>query len=376
MELSLSSFFSSSISISVLVGILYLVLKKKDIMSKLGLNCIFLLVMLILIRAFIPLEFSITKSFYSLNLSYIRDTLVAPCFTVGSLKISIFSMMYFIWFFVFAIRLVLLGRNYRNWTQTMKTFSEVTDASVLESLQKAVADIYPEKEPAFFLVSSNILSSPAISGIFRPTIILPDIPYTKDELYHVFYHEIMHYKHKDFLLKLCVEIVIAFHWWNLIITKLLMGCVNQIQELLIDSYTTRHLTKNQKADYMFAITKTLKYATIPASSSTKALVDSHNDSAIYNRLQYIINNPVKKNSIVGTILFLVLFIFSFTFVFEAESQPEIDETGIEVWRATKEETYYIKNGDSYDLYMQNEYVITMDEIMDEFKDIPIYEKGE
>lgn len=376
MELSLSSFFSSSISISVLIGILYLILKRKEIMSKLGLNCIFLLLMLILIRAFIPLEFSITKSFYSLNLSYVRDFLVTPRFSVGSFKISVFNILYFIWFFIFAIKLVLLIKNYRDWKHTMKTFPEITDVSILESLQEAVADIYSKDKPAFFLVSSNVLSSPAITGYFKPTIILPDIPYTKDELYYVFYHEVMHYKHKDFLLKICIEVIIAFHWWNPIITKLLMGCVNQIQELLIDSHTTKHLTKEQKADYMFAITKTLKYAIKPVSSSSKALVDRHNDSAVYQRLQYIIDNPVKKNSITGTFLFVVLFLFSFTFVIEAESQPKVDEVGDSVFRASEEETYYIKNGDSYDLYMQNEYVITTDDILDEFKDIPVYEKGE
>lgn len=378
MSISLSSIISSSISISVLIGILYLILKKMALMSRIGLKCIYLLVILILLRGFVPVEFTfipLTKSFYSLKLFDIREFFVTPRFSIGAFSISFFTIFYFIWGIGFLYQMTVMVYDYGKCKRMLQRYEPITDPETCEIFQKAVSDIYPEKAPGFHLIASDIMSSPALFGIKHPFVILPDIPYTNDEMYYAFYHEIQHYRHKDFLIKLCVNIIAAIYWWNPIISGLLFKTVKQIQELLVDSYTTKDLDRNQTAAYMYALTKTLKYANGKTSNLTQALVDSHNESAIYNRLRYIISHPVKKNSISGTLLFILLFVASFTFVFEADSKPEKDEYGDKVWKVIEGETYFIRNGDSYDLYMQNEYVVTTDVIYEDFKDVPIYKGG-
>lgn len=61
-----------------------------------------------------------------------------------------------------------------------------------------------------------------------------------------------------------------------------------------------------------------------------------------------------------------------TFVLKISYPLKIDEYGNELFINNEGQTYYIRNGDKYDLYMENEYVYTTPMILDTFSDIPIY----
>lgn len=75
----------------------------------------------------------------------------------------------------------------------------------------------------------------------------------------------------------------------------------------------------------------------------------------------------------GVILCFVLFMLSFTFVLETSYPVRMDEAGDEIYRSPAKGTFYIHNGDKYELYMDNQYVYTSAEVLDSFKDIPIYD---
>ena len=57
MAITISSYISSAVSIVILSSVLFLILKKETIMSHFGLGCIYFLVLLLLLRGFIPVEF-------------------------------------------------------------------------------------------------------------------------------------------------------------------------------------------------------------------------------------------------------------------------------------------------------------------------------
>lgn len=67
-----------------------------------------------------------------------------------------------------------------------------------------------------------------------------------------------------------------------------------------------------------------------------------------------------------------MFVLSFTFVFEPSYKPEYDELGNRVFYGDESNSYYIKNGTSYDLYLDDNYVYTSLEILENFKKFPIY----
>lgn len=81
---------------------------------------------------------------------------------------------------------------------------------------------------------------------------------------------------------------------------------------------------------------------------------------------------VKLLSCLGLFSCGLLFIGSFTIVFEPSYKIINDENGNKIYENIEGQTYYIKNGDSYDLYMQNEYVYTTTEILEKLNNVPIY----
>lgn len=63
-------------------------------------------------------------------------------------------------------------------------------------------------------------STPVCVGTFRPTVIIPVMDYTTEELQVIFVHELTHYKHKDQWLKHLTFIASCMHCFNPAIYKL------------------------------------------------------------------------------------------------------------------------------------------------------------
>lgn len=386
MAITLSSFISSSISITILIGILFLILKKQTLMSRFGLGCIYFLVLLILLRGFIPVEFysiPLTRSIYSYHiLPWLNTSIKQNLFILGAFAITPLTILYIIWGIGALLYLWHTFQGYFNLRKFYTSIPNLTDYKIKKIFNTAQNDLCIKNNSKFKIILTDTFDTPAISGIRKPVIILPTVPYTEKELYYVFSHELLHYKHKDFLFKLLLDILIAIHWWNPLLSKFLFPVVNQIQELLVDYHLTKTLDKDQKALYMNALTKTLRYKqekqqlTKPASSKqTYALMDTHTKTDILQRLQYIIQKPIQQISIWGIFICLCLFVATFTVVFEpsyVETKNRVDEDGNPTYLDIEGETYYIKNGNSYDLYMENQYMCTTPEIFEDLGDIPIY----
>ncbi|MDT3703261.1 MAG: M56 family metallopeptidase [Thermincola sp.] len=62
--------------------------------------------------------------------------------------------------------------------------------------------------------TSPYASTPFLYGILKPRIVLPDIEFTTEELQHVFYHELTHWKRRDPWLKCLMLLMNAVHWFN------------------------------------------------------------------------------------------------------------------------------------------------------------------
>lgn len=383
MELSLTSFISSSVAITLLIGILFLIIKKEKILSNFGLGCIYFLVILILLRGFLPFDFyaiELTTSIYSYEiLPKLNDMMKSSLATIGTVSITPYKLLFTIWILGACIYLSRLINSYRQSKKFIFSLPQITEANVLNTYQRALDKVYPKKKANFNLVSADTFSSPAIWGTKTPYIILPPVEYTTDELYYVFVHELLHFKRKDFLCKLLMDLLICVHWWNPLVSKFLFPVVNQIQELSVDYQVTKTLDNEQKAQYMEALTKTLRYSSQSTTKYTKSfnnrsytLVDSHTKVSILQRLQYIMKHQIKQLSLWGVFLCILLFIGSFTIVFEPSHHISEDEKGEQVYKNIDGQTFYVKNGDAYDLYMNNEYVYTTPEILESLNNVPIY----
>lgn len=61
---------------------------------------------------------------------------------------------------------------------------------------------------------SDKISSPLMIGVFKPTLLLPKIQMTEEELGNVLAHEMTHFRRRDILYKWFVGIVKCIHWFN------------------------------------------------------------------------------------------------------------------------------------------------------------------
>lgn len=100
--------------------------------------------------------------------------------------------------------------------------------------------------------TSNNISSPFMVGIFKPTLILPDVNLNNCQLNCVLAHEITHYKRKDILYKWFLSIVKCVHWFNPIIFYISRQINNEC-EVSCDLAVVNKMNKEQKIEYMNTI---------------------------------------------------------------------------------------------------------------------------
>ena len=94
----------------------------------------------------------------------------------------------------------------------------------------------------------HIFHSPLLFGIFKPMIIIPKNSFTYDELVMIMSHELMHYKHRDLLIKLVASVGVCVHWFNPV-SYFLSKSLNSACELCCDESVLDMLDLDDKKEY-------------------------------------------------------------------------------------------------------------------------------
>lgn len=129
------------------------------------------------------------------------------------------------------------------------------------------------------LVIQGILHVPAIMGVWHPMLIVPErLLEEKDigQLRHVFTHELMHYRRKDLLVKLVLNILNAVYWFN----PLVWVCFRAIErdmETACDAMVVEALGRRERKAYILTI---LKFSGKRETLRTQAAM-SLNDGCIH-----------------------------------------------------------------------------------------------
>lgn len=117
-------------------------------------------------------------------------------------------------------------------------------------LQAAAATLSIKRLPTLRI--SPCVSSPALYGLFRPTIVLPIDHTAADlsdaQLTHVFLHELAHLKRKDLLVNWLFDLLLAFHWFNPLLWYASFK-MREDQEVACDAIVLRHLDPKNLLNY-------------------------------------------------------------------------------------------------------------------------------
>jgi bla regulator protein BlaR1 len=103
----------------------------------------------------------------------------------------------------------------RRFARQVANAPEITDAAIRQIFAEAQAELGVRR--SLRLVESAQVSSPAIMGLFTPTLLLPADArdkFTPRELRYIFLHELAHLKRGDVAIQALIALLQIIHWFN------------------------------------------------------------------------------------------------------------------------------------------------------------------
>lgn len=155
------------------------------------------------------------------------------------------------------------------------------------------------------LYRNSHVNTPILIGVFRPTIYLPDIEYTDEQLYNILMHEITHFCHHDIYIKWLTTLVVCINWINPIVyfvrNKIELAC-----EIACDAKIILNLDVEGKRSYGNTL---IAMAATAASSKIKmSKAMSEEKKALKARLEAIMrsNKTTARRKVSGYGIFIVM----------------------------------------------------------------------
>ena len=133
----------------------------------------------------------------------------------------------------------LFRRTVRRWKRDV---ARADYAAMLSNTARDLGVSAPE------MIVCEAISTPAVTGLLRPRLLLPHERYDVQELRYILRHELCHLKRRDMLLKLVLLAANAMHWFNPVVYLMLRQADEDI-ELACDSAATDGLELPERAAY-------------------------------------------------------------------------------------------------------------------------------
>lgn len=134
------------------------------------------------------------------------------------------------------------------------------------------------------------ISTPLLTGLLRPIILLPERPFSPADLTLILTHEYTHYRYRDLFLKLFLLLTACVQWFNPL-GWLLVRESGFLCEEACDWRITRHLDREERRRYGRILLETMDHC--PEGGFSAALSDS--GRLIEKRLKKMLHaSPMKK----------------------------------------------------------------------------------
>lgn len=180
----------------------------------------------------------------------VRDTIIQRPVTNPEQKttryIPVTTILFYGYLAGVAAFLLYQGVSYAHFRRTVRRWKrDVARADYAAMLSDTARDLgvsAPE------MIVCEAISTPAVTGLLRPRLLLPHERYDVQELRYILRHELCHLKRRDMLLKLVLLAANAMHWFNPVVYLMLRQADEDI-ELACDSAATDGLELPERAAY-------------------------------------------------------------------------------------------------------------------------------
>lgn len=334
---------------------------------------------LLLVRFLYPHELPFTYSLYLTRGYPILIDFFNLTITVGRINFSIAHIIIGIWIIGIIVSAVHLLYHYCRLHMIIRRFPAAQDPVVLSQFDRILEERHFSRS-RFRIRESRALSSPFVTGLLHPVIVVPTLTLSQQEWYYVLSHETAHYLHGDTIYIWLIELLRVVFWWNPLFYLFHRKIGIYIEESA-DLLATEPLDDMEKMEYLECLVKVAKQSIHnPLLSSSGLSFDGYTNSELtqrYHNVMESIDAPQtsrRKRGQYGFVAMMLLVTFlSYGIIIEPRS-TEVPADEPASLTLPKEGSYAIQAGDSlYELYIDNTYIGTFEDPAN-LPDIPIYEK--
>ncbi len=152
----------------------------------------------------------------------------------------------------------------------------------------------PDNVPERLAVrSADMLQSPMITGIFRPTLYIPKSDLTPNEQSLILEHELVHYRRGDIVFKWLIMATKCIHWFNPIV-YVLARYIERECEASCDFKATRSMSDADKKQYMHTLVDMIERETTSLSFGTQMSAEK---SGLKLRIRAVKHKPGSRRCI-------------------------------------------------------------------------------
>lgn len=373
MEVTIGPFITSFLAVIILTAYTYIIIYVRKGLLYQNMKAAFAIISLILIRMLLPVNFPFTVSIYS-------ETIMSPVVEfmfryIGDFHFGLAEILFVIWLIGAVWKFISMLQQQAIYKRTLNAFL-VKDLDAYPSLVRVLEKCDAPKMQVS-IVPGNI--SPAIYGRYRPVLILPDWDFTERELEFICSHEICHYKNHDMWMNLFLRLVCCAQWFNPLVKQLhkeltLAYEVANDQKVLENSSEAERI---EYADFILKVARKLGENGKNRKDVGAVAFAEFCQPESKTRLEYILTKEEeritkKRNIWLHYAFIFVLLLLTFFVVPEGYYTQERDSEG--AFTVFGNNSYIVKSGDGYRLYADGEYMYTMSNLYEEFKDLPVIEE--
>lgn len=213
--------------------------------------------------------------------------------SVQSSTFNIWDIVFIIWAVLVVISLVHFAVRYKAFCKSIRRLSKPVDnqTQILADEIATTMNIWSEVR---VLVLKG-LASPMMTGLFKPTILLPERKISQTELRLILRHELTHFKHKDLWFKLLFTACRAVYWFDPIML-LIDRCIDRECEYFCDSSVMKGKNTETRKRYCESILDTASAQSRHAGGLRPVMATNFciSKKGLKHRLGLILSKRAKK----------------------------------------------------------------------------------
>lgn len=376
MAVSLGPFMTCFLAVLFLTVYIYIVIYvKKDILYS-GMKLVFVGIALILIRMLVPFNFPFTQTIVSYKIMPFISKFVFRYIGNGEIQIDFAVVLFGVWIVVSVLKMLRLLWVQMRYRACLRPFA-IKDKSKYPELFQVLNQCGASFHEVC-IIPNQI--SPAVFGVMKPILILPNCKLSERELYYICLHEAEHCRNHDLWLRLFLDLVICTQWFNPLV-YFLNHELTLAFELSNDRVILKSMDEIQRAEYAECVMKMVRYQNNKKMARGGVISFAQvNRSNVKTRVRYILareDKGKKKHRISSLLNYVVvgLVLLASVFYVPEAYRPEVmQEQSFNYLQM--DTSYFVKVNGKYNLYANGEYKFTLDVVPKDLSNIPIIEEEE